>query len=70
MSEGETSVEVPHDRFGTFEPTILPKGTVSTNELEDKIIGMYTKSMSVRNIQEQLEELYGVEVSPVTVSTK
>lgn len=68
-SEGETSIQVPRDRNGTFEPVILPKGTASTtNELEDKIIGMYAKGMSVRDIQAQLEELYGVEVSPATVS--
>jgi transposase-like protein len=67
-SEGEATIQMPRDRNGTFEPQILPKGTVSTNELEDKIIGMYAKGMSVRDIQEQLEELYGVEVSPATVS--
>lgn len=68
-SEGETTIQVPRDRNGTFEPVILPKGTGSTtNELEDKIIGMYAKGMSVRDIQDQLEELYGVEVSPATVS--
>jgi transposase-like protein len=67
-SEGETTVQIPRDRKGTFEPQILPKGTVSTNELEDKIIGMYAKGMSVRDIQEQLSELYGVEISPATVS--
>jgi transposase-like protein len=68
-SEGETTIQVPRDRNGTFEPVILPKGTESTtNELEDKIIGMYAKGMSVRDIQEQLEELYGVQISPTTVS--
>lgn len=68
-SEGEATIQVPRDRNGTFAPVILPKGTGSTtNELEDKIIGMYAKGMSVRDIQEQLEELYGVQVSPATVS--
>lgn len=68
-SEGETTLQVPRDRNGTFEPVILPKGGASTtNELEDKIIGMYAKGMSVRDIQEQLNELYGVEVSPTTLS--
>lgn len=58
-----------NNRNGTFEPVILPKGGASTtNELEDKIIGMYAKGMSVRDIQEQLNELYGVEVSPTTLS--
>ena len=68
-SQGEALIEVPRDRNGTFTPLILPKGTSSTtNELEDKIIGMYAKGMSVRDIQDQLAELYGVEVSPATVS--
>lgn len=68
-SEGETTIEVPRDRNGSFAPVILPKGSASmTNELEDKIIGMYAKGMSVRDIQAQLEELYGVQVSPATVS--
>lgn len=68
-SEGETEIQIPRDRNGSFEPVIVPKGTVSTtNELEDKIIGMYAKGMSVRDIQEQLEELYGVQLSPATVS--
>ena len=68
-SEGQTDVQVPRDRKGTFEPHILPKGAAATtNELENKIIGMYAKGMSVRDIQEQLGELYGVEVSPATVS--
>jgi len=68
-SEGETAIQVPRDRNGSFEPQILPKGTTSTtNELENKIIGMYAKGMSVRDIQEQLSELYGVDVSPTTLS--
>jgi len=68
-SQGETVIQVPRDRNGTFLPVVLPKGSASTtNELEDKIIGMYAKGMSVRDIQEQLSELYGVEVSPATVS--
>ena len=68
-SGGEANIQVPRDRQGSFEPRILPKGSSSTtNELEEKIIGMYAKGMSARDIQEQLEELYGVEISPTTVS--
>lgn len=68
-SEGEATIQVPRDRNSTFQPVILPKGSASTtNELEEKIIGMYAKGMSVRDIQEQLEEWYGVQVSPATVS--
>lgn len=68
-SEGETTIQVPRDRNGEYESTILEKHATNTNELEKKIIWMYAKGMSVRDIQETLEELYGVEVSPGTIST-
>jgi putative transposase len=67
-SDGELMIEVPRDRNGEFEPQIVKKHTTNTNELEEKIIGMYAKGLSVRDIQETLQELYGVEVSPSTVS--
>ena len=67
-SSGETSIQVPRDRNGEFEPHVVKKQVANTNELEDKIIGMYAKGMSVRDIQETLRELYGVEVSPTTLS--
>ncbi len=67
-SAGETSIQVPRDRNGDFEPQVVKKQVANTNELEDKIIGMYAKGMSVRDIQETLKELYGVDVSPTTLS--
>jgi putative transposase len=67
-SSGETSIQVPRDRNGEFEPQVVKKQVANTNELEDKIIGMYAKGMSVRDIQETLRELYGVDVSPTTLS--
>jgi transposase-like protein len=68
-SQGESTIQIPRDRNGTFEPQILPKGSAAnTNELEDKIIGMYAKGMSVRDIQAQLAELYGIDVSASTLS--
>jgi transposase-like protein len=67
-SDGETMIEVPRDRNGEFEPQILKKYSSNTNELENKIIGMYGKGMSVRDIQDNLTELYGVDVSPTTIS--
>ena len=67
-SSGETTIQVPRDRKGEFEPQVVKKQVANTNELEDKIIGMYAKGMSVRDIQETLRELYGVEVSPTTLS--
>ena len=67
-SEGETKIQVPRDRRGEFEPQVVGKHVANTNELEDKIIGMYARGMTVRDIQETLQELYGVEVSPTTLS--
>jgi transposase-like protein len=67
-SNGETTIQVPRDRNAEFEPQVVRKQVANTNELEDKIIGMYAKGMSVRDIQETLEELYGVTVSPTTLS--
>jgi transposase-like protein len=67
-SAGETTIQVPRDRNGEYEPQIVKKHVANTNELEDKIIGMYAKGMSVRDIQDTLKELYGVDVSPTTLS--
>ena len=67
-SEGETTIQVPRDRNGDFEPQLVKRYTTNTNELEDKIIGMYAKGMTVRDIQGTLQELYGVDVSPSTLS--
>lgn len=67
-SAGETTIQVPRDRNGEYEPQVVKKRVANTNELEDKIIAMYAKGMSVRDIQDTLKELYGVEVSPATLS--
>jgi transposase-like protein len=67
-SEGETTIQVPRDRNGEFEPQLVKKYAANTNELEDKIIGMYAKGMTVRDIQGTLQELYGIDVSPTTLS--
>jgi len=67
-SAGETPIDVPRDRNGTFSPTIIKKYQTSSNELEDKSVSMYAKGMTVRDIQEMLEETYGIETSPTTIS--
>lgn len=67
-SAGETTIQVPRDRNGEYEPQVVKKHMANTNELEDKIIAMYAKGMSVRDIQDTLKELYGVDVSPTTLS--
>jgi putative transposase len=68
-STGEVEVEVPRDRNGDYEPQILKKYQASSNELEDKIIAMYAKGMTTRDIEDHLRELYGVEASAGTIST-
>jgi putative transposase len=67
-SAGDTTVTVPRDRNGSFQSPLLEPYQTSTNELEDKIIGLYAKGMSARDIQSTLKDLYGVEVSAATVS--
>lgn len=67
-STGEMAILVPRDRNGEFESKILDKHASNTNELEKKITWMYAKGMSVRDIQDTLEELYGVELSPSSIS--
>ncbi len=67
-SVGETEVEIPHDRNGTFSPVLLKKYRTSSNELEDKITSMYAKGMTVRDIWDMLEETYGIDTSATTMS--
>lgn len=68
-STGDTTIQLPRDRNSTFQSPLLDAYQTSTNELEDKIIGLYAKGMSARDIQATLQEAYGVEVSPATIST-
>jgi putative transposase len=68
-STGDTTIQVPRDRNSTFQSPLLDAYQTSTNELEDKIIGLYAKGMSARDIQDTLHQAYGVEVSPATIST-
>jgi len=68
-SKGELEVKVPRDRKGEFEPELLPKYQKRFNELDDKIIALYARGLSTRDIQDQLKEIYGVDVSPTLIST-
>src|SRR6266480_5136558 len=64
--EGE--IEVPRDRAGTFEPVIVAKGQTRFDGFDEKIISLYGRGMTVREIQGHLAELYGTEVSPDLIS--
>ena len=66
--QGEVQIEVPRDRDGSFEPQLVPKHQRTFAGFDDKIIAMYARGMTVRDIREQLEELYDVDVSPDLIS--
>ena len=61
-------VKVPRDRNSTFEPVIIPKHEKRTPLFNDQIISMYSFGMSTRDIQRHLQQVYGVTVSPETIS--
>lgn len=66
--QGSFPIDVPRDRKGTFEPKIIPKGQTRFDGFDDKIISMYSRGMSTRDIQMHLEDMYNVEVSPTLIS--
>jgi putative transposase len=65
---GEIDIAVPRDRQASFEPKIVPKGETRFTGFADKILSMYARGMTTRDIQGHLEEIYGVEVSPALIS--
>ncbi len=66
---GQVEIEVPRDRNSEFEPQIVKKGQTRFDGLDDKIISLYSRGMTTREIQGHLQEVYGVEVSPSLIST-
>jgi len=66
---GEAEIAVPRDRNGTFTPQIVPPHQRRFTGFDDKILSMYARGMTTREIQGHLEEIYGVEVSPSLIST-
>lgn len=67
-SHGETEIEVPRDRQGSFEPVIVPKYGTVTKDVEDRVVGMYASGITTRDIQAQMQELYGIDASEMFVS--
>jgi len=65
---GKVEVAVPRDREGSFEPKLIGKHERQFGGFDDKILAMYARGMTVRDIRAHLEELYGVEVSPDLIS--
>src|SRR5438445_458220 len=66
--EGELEIAVPRDRAGSFEPQLIGKGQRRFDGFDDKILSLYARGMTVREIQGHLAELYGTEVSPDLIS--
>ena len=66
---GELPIEVPRDRHGTFEPQLIPKHQTRWTGFDDKILSLYARGMTVREIQAHLEEMYGTEISPSLMSS-
>ncbi|MEX8498622.1 IS256 family transposase, partial [Leptothrix ochracea] len=66
---GELPIEIPRDRHGSFEPQLIPKHQTRWAGFDDKILSLYARGMTVREIQGHLEEMYGTEVSPSLISS-
>jgi len=65
---GETEILVPRDRNGEFEPKLIEKRQTRTEDLENRILAMYSKGMSTRDIEDHLRDIYGVEASAGLIS--
>lgn len=67
-SEGDVNIEVPRDRNGSFEPQIIRKRQRRLEGLDYKLIELYARGLSTREIQDELTEMYGTEVSAALIS--
>ena len=65
---GESEIVIPRDRNGEFEPKVLEKRQTRTDEIEQKILAMYAKGMSQRDIEDNLREIYGAEIPQTLIS--
>ncbi|MCD1259292.1 IS256 family transposase [Paenibacillus athensensis] len=65
---GEQKIIVPRDRLSEFEPSVVKKHPSNVTGIEDQIIALYAKGVSTRDIQDHLQNLYGIEVSPTLIS--
>ena len=66
---GDIPIEVPRDRDASFEPQAIPKRERDVSGIEDKVLAMYARGMSQRDIAETVEDIYGFEISHDTIST-
>ncbi len=65
---GEMELDIPRDRNGEFEPKIIPKYQRDISGIEEKVISLYARGMSTRDIHDQLQDIYGIELSAEMVS--
>lgn len=68
VSLGELEVDIPRDRNGEFDPKIIPKYQRDISGIEEKVISLYARGISTRNIHDQLKDIYGIELSAEMVS--
>lgn len=65
---GDMEIQVPRDRKGEFEPVAVPKDVRNISGIEDQVISLYARGMSTRDIHDQLNDIYGIELSAEMVS--
>ena len=65
---GEFQLDIPRDRNGEFEPKLIPKYQRDVSGIEEKVLSLYARGMSTRDIHDQLQDLYGIELSAEMVS--
>lgn len=65
---GKSEIHIPRDRNGSFEPQLIAKRQTKSDNLEQRIIAMYAKGMSTRDIEDHLRDIYGVDASPGLIS--
>jgi putative transposase len=66
---GESQISVPRDRNGSFAPKVIEKRQTRTDDIENRIISMYAKGISTRDIEDQLRDIYGIEASAALISS-
>lgn len=66
--QGEIDIKIPRERLSSFGPVVVKKYEKTLGPIEDKIISMYAKGMTTRDIQSHVEEISGLDVSPTTIS--
>lgn len=67
-TQGDLTLAVPRDRDGAFEPVIVPKHARALPGIDEQILALYAKGMSTRDIQDHLQQLYGLDISPMLVT--